>query len=198
MRSRRRRALALVALSALMLSGGSDLPPPLLQTAVATVGVVGLRADLALVPRSVQESAKESERVEESLAQVNPALSSWDRTRISAAVVRYSEQYGLEPDLVTAVMLVESAARPWAHSPKGALGLMQVMPHMMRPLGLAGNAATIESNIEAGCYILSSNIRRLGVERGISAYFWGSQIRGVAYLEKVLRARDRVRSQRAS
>jgi hypothetical protein len=95
---------------------------------------------------------------------------------------------------VLAVMLVESNARPWAHSPKGAVGLMQVMPHMMQPLGLAGNLATIESNIEAGCFILSHNIRRLGVEDGISAYFWGSEIRGVAYLEKVLEARARVRS----
>jgi hypothetical protein len=67
------------------------------------------------------------------------------------------------------------------------------MPHMMQPMGLAGNLATIESNIEAGCRILADNIHRLGVERGISAYFWGSDIRGVAYLEKVLEARERVR-----
>ena len=75
---------------------------------------------------------------------------------------------------------------------------MQVMPHMMRPMDLAGNMATIESNIEAGCFILANNIRRLGLERGISAYFWGSRIRGVAYLNKVLEVRDQVREQRAS
>jgi len=115
------------------------------------------------------------------------------RSRIAAAIERYSAFYELDPDLVLAVMLVESNARPWAHSPKGAVGLMQVMPHMMQPLGLAGNLATIESNIEAGCFILSHNIRRLGIEDGISAYFWGSDIRGVAYLEKVLEARARVK-----
>jgi hypothetical protein len=75
---------------------------------------------------------------------------------------------------------------------------MQVMPHMMRPMGLAGNLATVESNIEAGCFILAHNIERLGVEKGISAYFWGSRIRGVAYLEKVLEARARVRELRTS
>ena len=79
---------------------------------------------------------------------------------------------------MTAVIEVESAARPWARSPKGALGLMQVMPYMVRPMGMAGNPSTIEANIEAGCMILADNIRRLGESDGISAYFWGSDIRG--------------------
>ena len=132
------------------------------------------------------------------VARANPALASQDRTRIAAAVVRFSSRYGLDPNLVTAILLVESDARPWAHSAKGAVGLMQVMPHMMGPLDLAGNAATIESNIEAGCYILAQNIQRLGEERGISAYFWGSRIRDASYLEKVLRVRDRVRRSQTS
>ena len=113
--------------------------------------------------------------------------------RIGDAVVRYGEKYRLDPSLVTAVLLVESGARPWARSPKGALGLMQVMPHMLRPLGLVGNPSTIETNIEAGCIILAGNIQRLGEEDGISAYFWGSQIRGVSYLNRVRAAREKVR-----
>ena len=133
-----------------------------------------------------------------SLARANPSLGAEERARILSAIQRYSAEYGLEADLVMAVMLVESGARPWAHSPKGAVGLMQVMPHMMQPMDLAGNLATIESNIEAGCFILAHNIGRLGLERGISAYFWGSRIRGVAYLNKVLEVRQRVREQRAS
>ena len=124
-----------------------------------------------------------------------PSLSGATVSRIAAAVDRYSGQYGLEPELVAAVMVVESSVRPWARSPKGAMGLMQVMPHMIHPMGLAGNPATIESNIEAGCWILSHNIRRLGEERGISAYFWGSNIRSLAYLEKVQEARETIRRQ---
>lgn len=140
----------------------------------------------------------DSDRIASVLATVNPSLSPRDRARIGTAIERYSTAYDLDPDLVLAVVIVESNARPWAHSPKGAVGLMQVMPHMMQPMGLAGNLATIESNIEAGCFILSHNIRRLGVEDGISAYFWGSDIRGVAYLEKVLEARSRVKEIAAS
>jgi hypothetical protein len=70
---------------------------------------------------------------------------------------------------------------------------MQVMPYMAEGLPLAGNLSTIESNVEAGCFILADNIRRLGEENGISSYFWGRNIRGVAYLEKVEQARARVR-----
>jgi soluble lytic murein transglycosylase-like protein len=127
------------------------------------------------------------------LSGVNPGLSEPELERIGSAVIRYSGKYGLDPELVTAVLLVESSARPWARSPKGALGLMQVMPSMMRPMGLAGNLSTIESNIEAGCMILAGNIRRLGEEDGISAYFWGSHIRGVSYLSRVQATRAKVR-----
>ena len=123
----------------------------------------------------------------------SPAMSASDVRRTSRAVVRNSQKYGLDPVLVTQVLWVESGARPWVRSPRGAIGLMQVMPHMARPLGLAGNLASIETNIEAGCWILADNIRRLGEEDGISAYFWGSDIRSVAYLHRVREARATVR-----
>ena len=75
---------------------------------------------------------------------------------------------------------------------------MQVMPYMIRPMGMAGNASTVEANIEAGCMILAGNIRRLGEADGISAYFWGSEIRGVSYLNRVQAARDRLRREISS
>jgi soluble lytic murein transglycosylase-like protein len=123
----------------------------------------------------------------------NPALSRVERERIGAAVMGCHDRYGLDPTLVTAMIWVESRGRPWARSPKGALGLMQVMPYMAEPLGLAGNFTTIESNVEAGCRILSDNIERLGEADGVSACFWGSNIRGVSYLNRVQEARERVR-----
>lgn len=129
------------------------------------------RVDSAAVAHIVQEA--------------NPALSPREGERIGHAVVRYAARYGLEAELVTAVLLVESGARPWVRSPKGAVGLMQVMPEMLDGLSLAGNATTIESNVEAGCMILADNIRRFGEADGISAYFWGPDVRGTGYLERV-------------
>lgn len=128
------------------------------------------------------------------VGRANPELAPQERDKIGAAVVRFGAKYGLEPELVLAVMLVESGGRPWARSPKGAMGLMQVMPQQAARLGLKGNATTIESNIEAGCVILAENIDRLGEERGILAYFWGGNIGGNAYLQRVEAARALVRS----
>jgi soluble lytic murein transglycosylase-like protein len=135
----------------------------------------------------------DANRIATIVHRVNPSLTAEQQRRIGDAVMRNSAKYDLDPQLVTAVVLVESSARPWARSDKGAVGLMQVMPHMVRSMDLAGNLTTIEANIEAGCIILAGNIRRLGEEDGISAYFWGSRIRGVAYLDRVQKARARVR-----
>ena len=184
--TQRNRILVLISLSLFLMSGTALRSVEGASSQETVVAVEEVLAPVLMDPFEV------------SLVRANPSLGSEERGRILNAIDRYSDQYELDADLVMAVMLVESGARPWAHSPKGAVGLMQVMPHMMRPMDLAGNLATIESNIEAGCFILSNNIRRLGLERGISAYFWGSRIRGVAYLNKVLEVRDQVREQRAS
>ncbi|MDH3521491.1 MAG: transglycosylase SLT domain-containing protein [Myxococcales bacterium] len=135
----------------------------------------------------------DAERVGVIVRRINPELSPDAQRRIGEAVIRNSRKYGLDPELVTAVLHVESGARPWVVSRKGAVGLMQVMPHMVGDMRLAGNLTTIESNIEAGCVILADNIRRLGEDDGISAYFWGSEIRGVAYLDRVREARAAIR-----
>lgn len=143
--------------------------------------------------RAAASAPADAQRIAEIVGAANPSLRPQQRERIGRAVVRSSRAHDLDPQLVTAVMLVESGARPWVRSPKGAVGLMQVMPHMAVGLELAGNLTTIESNIEAGCAILADNIRRLGEDDGISAYFWGSNIRGVAYLDRVRAAHAAVR-----
>ncbi len=124
-------------------------------------------------------------RIARVIGAANWRLDSETRVRIARAVLRCRTRQALDPDLVLAVLLVESSARPEARSSMGAIGLMQVMPHMFEELGLPGNPAHIEMNVEAGCLLLADNIRRLGEERGISAYFWGGSIRGDSYLRRV-------------
>jgi hypothetical protein len=136
--------------------------------------------------------------VAQRMLQLNPRLTPAQIERIWGAVERYSDKYELERELVLAVMEVESGIRVAARSPKGALGLMQVMPHMAARLDLAGSHTTIEGNIEAGCLILAHNIDRLGENNGISAYFWGSEIRSVSYLNRIQTARSRYRRLLAS
>jgi soluble lytic murein transglycosylase-like protein len=118
----------------------------------------------------------------------NPRLGRGRAERIADSVLRCTQSQrlpDLTPRLMLSVMFQESGARPSAISPKGAIGLMQVMPGVYRRLEVAGGIANLESNIEAGCKVLADNMRRLGRERGISSYFWGNQIRGDQYLNGV-------------
>ena len=70
---------------------------------------------------------------------------------------------------------------------------MQVMPHMWDQLALPGSVVHVETNIEAGCRLLADNIRRLGEDRGVSAYFWGNQRGNVRYLRGVQQLRRDLR-----
>jgi len=174
-------ATAAAGLVLLWLTGASTRPEP-----------VGAAEPVAA---SSQRTATDEFSIARILARTNPQLAEPELARIARAVLRYSAKYDLDPELVTAVILVESSALPSARSPKGAMGLMQVMPAMLEPLRLVGNFTTVESNIEAGCLILADNIRRMGEADGILAYFWGPNIRGVAYLERVRAAQAEVRRQ---
>ena len=127
LQTQRNRVLALIAISLFLLSGSAIRSTEDLPASLVVASVEAVRVPLTIDPFEI------------SLMQANPSLGFEERGRILDAIDRYSDQYELEADLVMAVMLVESGARPWAHSPKGAVGLMQVMPHMMRPMDLAGN-----------------------------------------------------------
>ena len=134
--------------------------------------------------------AEERRQIVTRALQENPRLGRDTARRIALALQRCHSDHGVSPRIALAVMIVESDVRPSARSPKGAIGLMQVMPHMFEDLDLPGNIAHIETNIEAGCMLLAENIRRLGEDRGISAYFWGSWIRDDEYLSKVNAVRE--------
>src|ERR1700730_15030961 len=65
----------------------------------------------------------------------------------------------LPPDLVLALIEVESRFDPWAVSPAGAVGLMQVMPFWPRGLRVQNQLVRVESNIRMGCEILRFYLR---------------------------------------
>lgn len=105
----------------------------------------------------------------------------------------------LDPDLVRAVIQVESANRPWAHSHKGAMGLMQLMPETARRLAV-GDPWDPSENVRGGTDYLRQMLDRFGgeLELALAGYNAGpdSVLRfgGVppyeetrAYVERVLR-----------
>ncbi len=56
---------------------------------------------------------------------------------LAQTILASARRHGLDPLLVEAVILAESAGRRWATSPEGAMGLMQLMPATARRFGVA-------------------------------------------------------------
>ncbi|HLY18637.1 MAG TPA: lytic transglycosylase domain-containing protein [Bryobacteraceae bacterium] len=67
---------------------------------------------------------------------------------IAELVDNAARKYGLPPAFVHAVVTVESGYHPNAVSPKGAIGLMQLMPGTARELG--ADPSIPEQNVDAG------------------------------------------------
>ena len=65
-----------------------------------------------------------------------------------------SHEFGVDKDLVRAVIHAESAFNPRAVSPKGARGLMQIMPFHYKRLGIK-DAFEPQQNIRGGTRLLA-------------------------------------------
>ncbi len=67
----------------------------------------------------------------------------------------------LQPELVLAVIDVESRFNRWAISNVGAQGLMQVMPFWLREIGRPNDSLfDVRTNLRLGCTILSHYLKR--------------------------------------
>ena len=83
----------------------------------------------------------------------------------------HSRRNGVRADLVRAVMQVESAFNPYARSPKGALGLMQLMPATIRQYSVT-NPFNPAENVRAGVAYLRHLLDRYqdNEELALAAY----------------------------
>lgn len=86
-------------------------------------------------------------------------------------IVEHSRRRQLDPDLVRAVVLVESGYQPWVESHKGAMGLMQLMPETARDLAVRDPWDPGE-NIRGGTDYLRHLIDRFGgrLELALAGY----------------------------
>jgi hypothetical protein len=90
---------------------------------------------------------------------------------IERLIEEAAARWGLDPNLIRAVMQRESGGRRGAISPKGARGLMQLMPGTARRFG-ARDIFDPAQNIDAGAHYLKWLLNRYGgdVELALAGY----------------------------
>jgi soluble lytic murein transglycosylase-like protein len=81
-----------------------------------------------------------------------------------------ADKYGLPRELVRSVMAAESGMAPGAISPKGAIGLMQLMPGTAQVMGV--NPYDPAQNVDAGARYLRDLLEKYnyGLRHALAAY----------------------------
>ena len=115
-----------------------------------------------------------------------------------------ARKYGLDPALLKAVARVESDFNPRAVSPKGALGLMQLMPETARIVGVKDPFDPRE-NLEGAARFLKGLLMEFGdLRKALAAYNAGPEAvrryggvppypETLSYVNRVLEYLDRYR-----
>jgi len=112
-------------------------------------------------------------------------------SRLVQEAWRVGEATKLDPTLILAVMAVESSFNPFAQSPVGAQGLMQVMTkvHDDKYEAFGGSHAAFDpvTNLRVGVLVLKECIARAGsLEAGLRYYVGAANIDDGGYVMKVL------------
>jgi soluble lytic murein transglycosylase-like protein len=105
--------------------------------------------------------------------------------------------YRLDPFLLLAVISVESGFNPYAESPVGAIGLMQIMPKIheekFKPFGGVSQALDPWVNMQVGAQILREYLDRFGTETdALRAYVGVGPTRETEYPNRIARIRERL------
>jgi len=107
-------------------------------------------------------------------------------------IQKASQKYGVEPNLIKAIIKVESNFNPYAVSPAGALGIMQLMPGTATEMGVF-NVFDIEENIHGGTKHLRNLLKMFNgdILLSLAAYNIGEKTvrkwRGVPPVEETQR-----------
>jgi soluble lytic murein transglycosylase-like protein len=101
-----------------------------------------------------------------SVLATRPAMGGY-RNDYDALIEEYANAYNVRADLVRAVIQVESGFNPRAKSPKGAMGLMQLMPATAAEFGVRSPFVP-QQNIRGGVAYLRTLLDRYGEDETLA------------------------------
>lgn len=115
-----------------------------------------------------------------------------------AEAYQTGKRAGIDPTVVLAVVAVESSFNPFAASPVGAQGLMQVMTrvHTDKFADFGGTLAAFDplTNLRVGIQVLQETLKRAGsLEGALKLYAGAVNTDGNVYVAKVLSEHDRLK-----
>ncbi len=153
-------------------------------TDVPTIEITGYEKDLTL-PVPVAASTSSASQASGPFGPVNAeSAKSASPFALNEVVNTASAAYHLDPDLVNSVIHAESGFNAHAVSPKGARGLMQLMPATANQLGV-NDAFDPQANVTGGSRYLRELLERYNFDlvKALAAYNAGpervEQYRGV-------------------
>jgi len=119
--------------------GITMIDPARAAIACLILGVWALPAGAGVKLKVLPDGSKVmyNERSTQRVYRAPPRESAASRQEIDGLIAEHSHRQRLDPDLVRAVIQVESGYQPWAQSHKGAMGLMQLMPATARRLAVS-------------------------------------------------------------
>lgn len=91
---------------------------------------------------------------------------------IASLIDQAADRWSVSRPVARAVAWIESRGNPAARSPKGAMGVMQLMAATAQQLGVT-DPFDAAQNIDGGVKYLSQLIARYGERAGLAAYNWG-------------------------
>lgn len=147
-----------------------------LTLAVMTSLVPGLaRADLAEAKALASPESGSESRLTSSGSRTLPTPPSGpvlSRKTLKALVEQTAKHYGVEIDLVDALVIAESGYDQHAVSPVGAVGLMQVMPETAADYGVNSVEALFDpqTNVRTGIRHLKRLLEQFGIGKAVMAY----------------------------
>ncbi len=163
-----------------------------LKTAIQRVQEIEHKIDALNRPAASRVKNPQFEKI---LSKETAALSPQKGEKFSAIINDVSHKYGIHESLIRAVIKTESGNQVFARSPKGALGLMQLMPETARQLRVK-NPYDPRQNIEGGAAYLKQLLGMFNdnLPMSLAAYNAGpARVKAAGKIPNIKETQDYVR-----